>query len=198
MYRPKVDRPMTHISKKVVVSTIAVTLLALTFATIPVFANGNGSPPMNISFQASSGNSAGWVNGPGSSNPMAYLTIGPNSAEYGYAVIVVHHFASALPDSSPYFSATNYASGTPRLVIFMSTGDYIFIFPTGSGISDELVIGGTGSYGTYATFYSDESGATVTSVFIVADTSQGWSATNGATPYTSDITGFFYNGVELI
>ncbi len=199
MYKPKVDRRISHISKKVVVSMLAVSLLALTLATVPAFAQGNGSPPMNISFQASSGNSAGWVNGPGSSDPVAYLSIGANSAQNGYAAIVLHHFASQLPSGEPSFTATNYAAGTPRLDIFMSTGDYIFIFPSGSGIPDETIIGGVGSYSVgYSGFVTAESDATVTSVFIVADTSQGWSSTTGATPYTSDIKSFYYNGIPLI
>ena len=76
----------------------------------------------------------------------------------------------------------------------MSDSDLIFIYPVGSGIPVETHIGGIGSYAiNYTAFlaYEQSQGATVTSVIIVADTSQ-------AIPYTAYITSFQYNGVNII
>lgn len=178
-------------TKKVLVSLITVTLLALTFSAIPAF--GHGNAPMNISFQASYGNSAGWVYGPGNSNAEVYLTIGASSAQYGYALVNVHHFPSTLPSEEPSYTAVGYASGTPRILIGFSDGNYIFIFPDsvyGAGTVEYVTSSGP-SFVTYTALLTDEASATVSYVIIVADTSQ-------AIPYTAYITDFTYNGIELI
>lgn len=149
------------------------------------------SPPMNLSFQTSSGNSAGWVTGPGSSSSEAYLTI-DSSAPGSFAVIYVHHTPSTLPSAEPSYTPVGYASGTPRIFIFMSDGNYIFIYPDsvlGAGYVSSTNLGTV----LYTTWASSEtgSGATVTAVYIIADTSQ-------AIPYTAYITSFQYDGVTLI
>ena len=148
----------------------------LGYAAAPALAAGNA--PMNLSFQASSGNSASWV----IHGQEAQLSVN-NSTSSGYAVISLHHFSSTLPTTEPSFTATNYASGTPRIVIFMSNTAVFFIYPNG------VVTGSTPT--AYATFVAANAGATVAGVFIVADTSQ-------PVPYTTDVTSFQYAGVDLI
>jgi hypothetical protein len=144
--------------------------------SVPQVSSGNILPPMSIFFQVSAGNSAGWsVYGAD-----AYLTV-HSSAPGSFAVLGVNYFNPTPPSSEPSLAATNYASGTPRIVIFMSDNNNLFIYPTG------------GPPTNYAAWLAAETadGATVTGVYIVADTSQ-------PVPYTTDVTSFQYNGVFLI
>jgi hypothetical protein len=152
------------------------------------------APRMSISFQASSGNSAGWV----THNQEAYLTINSDASD-SFAVIDVHHFSTTLPTLEPSYTPVGYASGTPRIFIDMSNGNFAFIYPDsvyGTGnveyvVYDSATQGYTTSIVSYATFAGDESGVTVSAVYIVADTSQPPS-------YTADITCFQYSGDYLI
>jgi hypothetical protein len=173
-----------------IIAISCLAIVAMVFSTTAALAV---NPPMNLSFQASAGNAAGWVVGPGSSHSEAYLTV--NTPGDSFAVIDVHHFPAALPKVEPSFTATHYLSGTPRIFIYMSDGDYAFIFPVGSGVALEAVINGSPSTSitTYSGFVQHEvsQGATVGAVYIVADTSQ-------QVPYTAYITYFQYAGVELI
>jgi hypothetical protein len=176
-------------TKIIAISILAV--IALLFSTATAFAD----PGMSLSFQASSGNSAGWVSGPGTgTSSEAYLTI-TNPAGFSFAVIAVHHFPSTLPTTStPSFTSPQYATGTPRIYIQMNDGNYIFIF--GDGTAESVCSSTcTSAYGSvsvvYPTFAAQESSATVSAVYIVADPSQ-------PVPYTAYITCFQYAGVALI
>lgn len=171
---------------------MALSCLAVATLMYTMSAANAGVPPMNLSFQASAGNSAGWVTGPGSPHSEVYLTV--NTPGGSFSVVTVHHFPASLPAQEPSFTAINYASGTPRIYIQLNNTDYAFIYPSGSGVYLETIIGGHAYYSmSYADFvtYENGQGAIVTAVFIVADTSQ-------AVPYTAYITSFQYYGDYLI
>jgi hypothetical protein len=146
-------------------------------------ASALASPPMKLSLQASTGNSASWV-GHGH-NVYASLTIGSASAPDGYALIAVSRFGSTLPSTEPSFATSGYAAGTPRIVVSMSDGNNLFVHPDGSA---EWTGNGPGNY---SDFLAAEGSAAVNAVYIVADTSQG-------VAYTANVTAFQYNGVNLI
>jgi hypothetical protein len=132
--------------------------------------------------QATAGNSAVWVKH--GQNTYAALTV--NNADAGSnALIAVSRFSSTLPTTQPSFTTTNYAAGTPRIVVMMADGNTLFIYPDGSA---EWI--GHGPI-TYSTFAANESASTVSAVYIVADASQ-------TVPYTANVTAFQYNGVNLI
>jgi hypothetical protein len=177
-------------TKIITISILAI--VGLLFSTATAFA----APGMNLSFQASSGNSAGWVVGPGQGSASeAYLTV--NTPGNSFAVITVHHFPASLPLVQPSFTSAQYASGTPRIFIYMSDGNYIFIFGDGTV---ECVVNGqavatlpNGSPCSYTAFvaYEASTSTSVSAVYIVADTSQ-------LVPYTAYITSFQYAGDCLI
>ena len=178
---------------KIIVISI-LTIVALLFSTGTAFADSQA--PMNLSFQVSSGNSAGWVTGPGSSSSEAFLTIN-TATGFSFAVIYVHHTPAALPITEPSYSVINYASGTPRIWIYMSDGSGAFIYPTAVfGTTNVETLGFTCSssgFVAYSTWQTCEAGTTntVSAVYIIADTSQ-------AVPYTAYITCFQYNSTFLI
>jgi hypothetical protein len=172
--------------------TAAITASILTGVALAVVlstvATAAAAPAMNLSFQTSSGNSAGWVTGPGSSSSEAYLTIN-NATGFSFAVITVHHFPTALPSTTPAFVSPQYKSGTPRIFIDMADGNYVFIY---GDTTVECILSGVSVYPcSYSGFYSTESSSSVSAVYIVADTSQ-------AVPYTAYITCFQYNSDDLI
>ena len=147
-------------TKLIIISMV--TVIALLFSSGTAFAAAH----MNISFQTSSGNSAGWVVG----GQETYLSIGASSAADGFAVIYVHHTPTDLPASEPTYSVTGYGSGTPRIFVEMSDGSYMFIYPDsvyGSG-NVECVTTSGDTITTYSACSSTLSGngATVAAVYI--------------------------------
>ncbi len=159
------------------------------FAAGPVAA----APTMNVSFYTQGASTAQWL-----PNHSAIQVTVPNSSSYG--IIVVHHFPSILPTTEPSFTTDTYSSGSPRWYIQLSNGSYLFGYP--SQYSDYWNVEGCGAIdaGTGYT-YADAlaalstaecygSGVTVTGVYIVSDSSQGYPATN-------DISAIQYDNVDL-
>jgi hypothetical protein len=153
--------------------------------------------PYSITFQAAGG-SAAWTD---VHQTAVALTVNNVS---GYAVIDLHGFTvgANLPTTEPVLTVTHYASGTPRLEIVPSGPDSIANDVTGypdpslcgksSGICWS-VPPNTNSYNaTYADVQSYINGhGGIHAAYIVADGSQ-------ATPYTSDVNGFTWDGATLV
>lgn len=155
---------------------------------------GNASTA-NLSFSSTAGNSAHWnarhtavvldVNradaakgqgGPGAGNAVAYL----------------HSTPTTLPVAAPSMVATNFAAGTPRLDICLSSGGCVFGYPTADGTMTWDSNDGSVPYGsTWDAVRADEASYAVTSVFVVADASQ-------PVPYEATVTSLTYNGATYI
>ena len=173
-------------------------------ATIPALALGVGlataaagsAATTNISFKSSAGNGAHW-----NADHTALVLVmnnanaspGQGGVNGGYAIAFLHGTPSALPGSEPTFNATNYASGTPRMDIFLSNGEYFFVYPdrtwqfnNSTGTVDS---GSSADWSTKAV--ADADSQTVTQVFIVADASQ-------PVPYTSTVDSVVYAGTTYV
>ncbi|MDA8331893.1 MAG: TasA family protein [Candidatus Dormibacteraeota bacterium] len=148
-----------------------------------------------LSFQNSSGGSAGWT--PNSDDASITLSVANSSG--AYSVVDFNDVGTSLPTAAPSFTASYYASGTPRWYIQLGpsgTGPYLFGYPEPNGT---WVVNGcsgvdSGTGFTYAEAVSEIASNCptyqndVTSVNIVADTS-------APAPYTTVLTDVQYDGV---
>ena len=149
---------------------------------------------LNLSFAASSdGASAGWSAGKGSAID---LTVGNNSATT-FAVITLMH-VSGTPVSSlsePTFITNNYGAGSPRWYITLSNNDTLWGYPPNANLSTTSVfawaINNGSSYEPWSAVQTEESGATVTGAYVVADGDQPSGATDVITGLT--FNGHYYN-----
>lgn len=174
---------LRKVSALCTMATLAGALAVIGLPAGPALAS---SPALNISFSSSAGSTAHWL--PKHSGILLRVAGNPSTA---YAVASLHHFdASALPSQEPSFTATGYASGTPRLAILMDDGAVIFGYPIGPGGSMvwEPHASGlplyTSDWAAVTSFYS---GVGVSQVFMVADGSQ-------PLPYTATVGNIEYGG----
>lgn len=165
------------------VAGVTTTLIAL--AAAPGFSAG--SPSMSLSFFNGGGGHAHWT----ANQSSIQLTL---SGASSYAGFDVHHVATSLPMDEPTFSTDTYQGGSPRWVIELSSGSYLFGYPDHtwnveacSGING----GTTMSYDeAVAALGADGCTGDVTDVFVVADASQ-------PVPAVDNITDVQYDDVTL-
>jgi hypothetical protein len=157
--------------------------------------NGDASTPATFSWTVlplgvfalgTDGSSAGWECQPG--GPIK-LQVGTDPGTY--AVISIDNAGGTAIDSlePPSFTADNYLSGSPRLVIDLSNGHQLIGYPGISALngadmawSDSAIDSGN-TYHPWSVVQSFETGAgtTVSDAFVVADASQ-WEVLPPQTP----------------
>lgn len=167
-------------------AAIPAVVASLTLATA---ASASSAQP-NLSFGASNdGASAGWSSGKGS--PID-LTLGSSAGTY--ALIEFHHLpatsVASLPE--PTFVTDNYSPGSPRYYITLTGGDTLWGYPSNSGLNGSdfaWAIDNGNTYLPWSTVQADETGATVTGAWVIADGDQS--------PGTTDtISCLSFNGVS--
>lgn len=138
-----------------------------------MLANG----PSTLSFYVQGGATAQWL----PNHSAIQLTL-PNSSSY--AVVEFHKVSSVLPTVAPNFATTQYGSGSPRWYIQLSSGAYLFGYPSPASywaVEACSSVSANSSF-TYAEAVAAITGTncagTVTAVYIVADSSQGVPATD--------------------
>lgn len=96
----------------------------------------------------------------------------PTSAGAGITLLNVSA-GSALPAHEPTFVTDTYSSGTPRLDIKLSNGNYMVKYPDGLGAPTGWTLPGYSGDGTWADIsaWVSSNNLTVTKAFILADTS---------------------------
>ncbi len=164
---------------------LAVTLGALVgLVAGPALAAGTGA----LKFSASGGSYARW----NSDHTAVDLHV---AAADGYAAATLMGVGATrrLPDTAPSLAATGYAAGTPRLVIAMDDGTYVFGYPTNSGDNAAGLFESpkTSGYVQWSDILAAYGTTKVSDVYVVADGSQ-------ATPYTASVTSLQYNGKVYI
>lgn len=163
--------------------------------------------PLQVSLSAcGTGSAATWNESDG--NPL--LTVGtapaatcgaPAGSTYdpAYAQIVIDlnytGTAVPVPASTTGFDTTNYASGTPRMVIELANGHSLWGYPPSSGLNGSNMawaVDNGNTYTDYATAYNEAGAASthVTSAFVVADLSQ-------PAGVTSEVSNLSYGGQVL-
>ncbi|HET7172976.1 MAG TPA: hypothetical protein VFI30_01695 [Nocardioidaceae bacterium] len=159
------------------------TLMAL--AAAPGFSAG--SPSMNLSFFNGGGGNAHWA----ANQSVVELTL---SGASSYAGFDLHHVATALPAEEPTFSAPSYQAGSPRWVIELSSGSYLFGYPDHTWNVEACSGIRGGAPMTYdqavAALSADGCTGDVTDVFVVADASQ-------PVPAVDNVSDVQYDGVTL-
>lgn len=146
------------------------------------------SPTPNISFYTQGASTASWL----PNHSAVQLTVPDKSS---YAIVVFHHVSSAIPTTAPSFTAPQYASGSPRWYIQLSTGPYLFGYPGDDWNVNECAGVNNGTNYTYtqaiaALSNCDSADASVSAVYIVADSSQ-------PVPATDVISAIQYNSVAF-
>ena len=147
-----------------------------------------------------SGSSAVWSSG------NAVLTVGtgaaatcgaPAGSTYNpaYAQEVLQVKGGVVPTTEPKFTTTNYASGSPRIVIDLGNGHSLIGYPASSGLNGTdmaWAVDNGNTYTSYTTAYNSALGyeTTVKDAYVVEDADQ--------TPGTADtITAFTYGGAPV-
>jgi hypothetical protein len=147
-----------------------------------------------------SGSSAVWSSG------NAVLTVGtgaaatcgaPAGSTYNpaYAQEVLQVKGGVVPTAEPKFTTSNYASGSPRIVIDLGNSHSLTGYPAASGLNGSdmaWAVDNGNTYTSYATAYQNALAyeTTVKDAYVVEDADQ--------TPGTSDtITGFTYGGAPV-
>lgn len=175
---------------------IAVAALASGLAASSAFASAYG----NLSFFAGGGGSAGWTGAPNKHS--AVQLSAPSAGDF--AGIALNRFSPAAPADAPSFTTSNYAAGSPRLVIEFAGGADLFGYPSQFNSQWEVAnCAGVApnDYTDYATALADRQAGkqtdnsscagNVTGVFVVADGS-------GGNPETDTITSLVYGGTSYI
>ena len=148
-----------------------------------------------VSFPSQDGGLAGW-----NSDGTISLTMPAGAAQDAGAIVQIAGQAATLPDSAPTFATDNYAAGSPRWYIQLHNGNYLFGYPTNSGLgssnwsenagSGPSVPQNSNTYVDWATVLKDFPGAQVDSIQIVMDQDQ---------PNTTDtITSISYGGNQIL
>ena len=123
--------------------------------------------PAGFGLFEADGGTASWTN----SKSTATLTIPANSPYGAAAGILVLKPGSTLPTKMPTFTTTTYnaGSGTPRWVIFFTTGKHVFGYPSTAGSVANLWTGSTlpALYNTWTAVKTADGTKTVSQVFIV-------------------------------
>jgi hypothetical protein len=159
-------------------------VVALSPASAPsAVVTATPSPVPGFALFAQYGGVATWT----SSNTVATLSLptGTTPAN-GAAGIQVLHPPSTLPATAPTFTTNAAHSGSPRWVIFFTTGRHVFGYASQTVSPPGNWTGNTVPYGsTWTTVKTTYAGQHVTTVFIVMDTDQ-------APPSQSTITTVTY------
>lgn len=175
---------------------IAVAGLASGLAASSAFASAYG----NLSFFTGGGGSAAWAGAPNKHS--AVQLSAPSAGDF--AGIALNRFSPTAPADAPSFTTSNYAAGSPRLVIEFAGGADLFGYPSQFNAQWEVAHCANvapNNYTNYATALADlqagtqtdagSCGGDVTGVFVVADRS-------GGNPETDSITSLVYGGTSYI
>lgn len=147
------------------------------------------SPIEDVGLFSQDGGSAEWATG----NKAVVLQLSAPSQATEAAGIQLFNEPSTLPTAAPTFTTTAYNAGSPRWVIFFTTGGYVFGTPSaaGRGATNWTIEKPTYEYGkSWTTVKSQFSSQKVTEVYIVMDTDQ-------APPSTSKITHLSYGATNF-
>lgn len=136
------------------------------------------SPPASLRLFSGEGGTATFSNG------NVLLGIDQSNSS-GYAGAQVLNPPSTLPTAAPTYTASNYAAGTPRYVIYFSDNSTGFGYPGG------LWSVSNGPSTSYGQFRTQEASKTVTEVDILADVSQPAS-------YSSTVSCINYGGTNQL
>jgi hypothetical protein len=196
-------------ARAVIVTTMAGSAVAGGFALSGAAANAATATPLPVTlshYVPSSGPSDG-SNAAFDAKGDVQLTVGSTTAStYGQMAVNLAAAGYAEPASPPSFTTDNYAAGSPRWVVALSDGYYLFGYPAqlGTGATADFTgnqwqVNGPSttacgaSYTTYAKALacSDPAGvATVKQAYIVADGDQ-------AAKTVDMLTSVQYNGQTL-
>lgn len=123
------------------------------------------------------------------------LGIPASPADGAAGGIQVENQSSTLPGTEPVFTTDNYAAGSPRWYIQLSNGDYVFGYPTNSGLNPAWEEHGPGvahpsGEVSWSTVTTDFSGVNVSQINILMDADQ--------TNTTDTISYIQYDGQVLL
>lgn len=169
----------------------ALALAVPAIAALTLAVSASATPPPKLSFDASSdGASAGWSRG--NHSPIE-LTLG--SSDGSFAEITVNRIeGTALSGlSEPMFTTDNYASGSPRYYITLSSGDSLWGYPSNSGLNGTdmaWAVNNGSTYESWSAAQQSQGDATVTGAFIIADADQSAGTTDTITGLTFGDTTF--------
>ena len=173
---------------------------AAAFGATSASAATSPAPVLATLSACGTGSSAVWSGG------NAVLTVGqgaagtcgaPANATYNpaYAQEVLQVKGGVVPATEPKFTTSNYASGSPRIVIDLGNGHSLFGYPGTSGLNGTdmaWAVDNGNTYTSYSTAYHKALAyeTTVKDAYIVEDADQ--------TPGTADtITAFTYGGAPV-